>query len=99
EHPNRAVHNAAVQALAQFEGSNARRDALLPLLPWLSNPKWADLPWGERDAFIQSVAMTDLPESVPGLIRIIENEGNNINWAADSLAKYKDPRAVPALRA
>lgn len=93
---NRAVHNAAVQSLMRFKN---RKDALEPLLPWLSAPNWADINWspGGRITYMQVVADVDLPESLPGLIWIIENEDENVHWAARSLAKYKDARAVPAL--
>jgi len=44
----------------------------------------------------------DLPESVPGLIWAVEHDESAFaferSYAAESLAKYKDPRAAPALR-
>src|SRR5262249_36284206 len=44
-HDDRNVHNAAAGCLAQFVdrlvNKRARKDALLPLLPWLSDPEWA----------------------------------------------------------
>ena len=94
---NRAVHNAAVQSLMEFE---KRKDALEPLLPWLSNPGWADIQIspGGRTTLMQIVSNFDLPESVPGLIWIVENEDDEAKWAAGSLAKFKDARAAPALK-
>ncbi|MEZ5425008.1 MAG: hypothetical protein R2747_01975 [Pyrinomonadaceae bacterium] len=97
ESPNRAVHNAAVQSLMRFEN---RKDALKPLLPWLADPGWADINWspGGRITLMQVVSNVDLPESVPGLIWIVENEDLNAHWAAGSLAKFRDPRAAAALK-
>ena len=91
---NRAVHNSAVQSLIQFQNQTARRDALEPLLPWLSNPDWTDV--DDRLRLIQSMGFIDIPESVPGLIWLIENEVDDD--AADALVKYKDSRAIPALK-
>lgn len=91
---DRAVHNAAVGGLMEFE---KRKDALLPLLPWLSDPNWAE--GDDRYKLIQFVGELDMPESVPGLIWILENDSEDYaHWAARSLAAFKDPRAAPALR-
>jgi hypothetical protein len=94
--PNRAIHNAAVQSLLLFKN---RKDALKPLLPWLKDPEWAD-DANDRTRLIHGVPDVDLPESVPGLIWIVENDKYYAygNAAAQSLAKYKDPRAIPALK-
>jgi hypothetical protein len=41
---NRTVHNTAVSALLAYNGfGRARRETLLPMLPWLSNPNWAEV--------------------------------------------------------
>jgi hypothetical protein len=63
---NRSIHDNAVSCLIQFQNRFARRDALLPLLPWLSIPEWSSA----RDRFrlIQSMGFIDMPESIPGLI-------------------------------
>ena len=47
---------------------------------------------------MQKMDELEIPESVPGLIWIVENEEHNRQWAARTLAYYKDPRAVPALK-
>jgi HEAT repeats len=51
---------------------------------------------------IQILAQVDMPESVPGLISVVEKEDFYYNheqsFAAKALARYKDPRAVPALK-
>jgi hypothetical protein len=63
----------------------------------LSDPDWLDL-GSERARFMQKMDELDMPESVPGLIWIVENEPVHANWAARTLAHYKDPRAIPALK-
>ncbi|MGI9056766.1 MAG: HEAT repeat domain-containing protein, partial [Pyrinomonadaceae bacterium] len=95
---NRTVHNAAVQALVQFQNRNARKDALEPLLPWISNPEWAKDNSMGRLRLIQSMSNLDMPESVLPLIWAVENDEYFAEWAANSLVKYKDPRAIPALK-
>ena len=97
-----AVRSAAASCLMVFEAPDTRTDALLPLLPWLTNPAWLNETAGDRTRLIQMIAMIDLPESVPGLIWIVENEKRDGNYtrsyAASALGRYKDPRAAPALK-
>ena len=93
---NRTIHNSAVQALIQFQNRTARKDALEPLLPWLSNPEWADV--DDRLRLVQSMGFIDMPESIPGLIWTVENADYDSKYAADALVRYKDARAVPALK-
>lgn len=94
------VRSGAASCL--LSGDKARRNTLLPLLPWLSNPAWLKDIGNMRMRLLQSTAEIDLPESVPGLIAVVENEQPDYthehNYAAKALAKYKDPRAVPALK-
>ena len=93
---NRVVHNAAVANLMQFR---KRKDALSPLLPWLTDPEWATVRWspGGRTTLMQVVADLDIPEAIPGLIWIVENDDEEARWAAGSLGEIKDRRAGPAL--
>lgn len=94
---NRAVHDAAVSCLVGFQLQNARRSALLPLLPWLMDPKWSAA--RDRLRLIQSMDRVEMPEAVPGLIAVLDQESEyDRSYAAESLARYKDPRAVPALK-
>lgn len=96
------VRSAAASCLITFQGEYARKDALEPLLPWLTNPAWLKNTGNGRLRLIQNVENVDLPESVPGLIAVVEADhsdyGYERSFAAKSLAKYKDPRAVPALK-
>jgi hypothetical protein len=94
---NPAVRKAAVRNLVNYAREN-RVEAVRALLPWLSNPAWmSDIPDG-RNALITALGKVDLPESVPVLITILMNEENFRTLAAEALARYKDPRAVPALK-
>jgi hypothetical protein len=94
---DRAVHDDAVSCLVEFNLEEARKDALQPLLPWLSDPKWSSA--RDRLRLIQSLDRVDLPESVPGLIKVVEREDEwELAGAAQALAVYRDRRAVPALK-
>lgn len=95
---NAAVHNSAVRNLVSML-DETRKDLILPLLPWLSNPAWAkESDDGERSDLITLISKTDVPEAVPGLIWIVTNDEKNRRTAAQALARYKAAQAVPALR-
>ena len=98
ENKDRAVQQAAASCLVIYATSHPRRDAILPVLRWLSDPDWLDMKGARRAWFMQTMDALEIPESVPGLIWIVENEEENRHWAARTLAHYKDPRAVPVLR-
>ena len=98
ESKDRAVQQAAASCFVLYAIEHPRRDAILPVLRWLSDPDWLDINGTERAWFIQTMDEIEIPESVPGLIWIVENEDNNRIWAARTLAHYMDPRAIPALK-
>ena len=90
---------AAASCLARHATWSHRRDAILPVLRWLTDPDWIPLGSTQRAWFIQAMDEVDIPESVPGLIWIVENENDfSRRYAAGTLARYKDPRAIPALK-
>jgi hypothetical protein len=94
--PDRAVHDNAVECLISFQLTRARRDALLPLLPWLYDRTWSSA--RDRLRLIQSVDRLDMRESIPGLISVLaENNEAERSYAAEALGVFKDPRAIPAL--
>jgi len=83
---DRAVHSNAASALASFQLEDARADALRPLLPWLSDPQWADGTWDDRLRLTQSVAKVGLKEAAPQLTKELGEKGMG-QWAADALAE------------
>lgn len=92
------LHNLAVDALLEFHGEDHREDALRALLPWLSNARWSNS--RGRLLLIQSLDRFECPEAVPDLIQIVSSPGDDYerSYAAVTLAHYRDPRAVPAMR-
>jgi hypothetical protein len=95
---DRAVHDSAVSCLVRFHLDSGRKDALTPLLPWLMNPKWSSA--RDRLRLIQTVDRLDMKESIPGLIAVLGEEDDQYDrsYAAESLAYFRDSRAIPALR-
>ena len=100
---NRTVHLAAVSTLTAYLANSAgkeeqRKQAARALVPWLSQPDWGGAL--ERWSYLQSLAGVNVPESVPGLIWILDNDdqAENRAIAADALIQHKNPQAIPALR-
>ena len=95
---NFAVRSAAARNLMDsFDGKN--KEVLQALLPWLSDPNWAKPSRNsERGQLISALAEVDLPESIPSLIAIVMNEEEFRFAAISALVRYKDSRAVPALK-
>ena len=98
---DQVVHDNAVDCLIQFQLEDARRDALIPLLPWLMDPNWSNLTsTRERLRLIQSVAPLDIKESIPGLIAVLNQDVDEAEraYAADALTHFRDKRAISELR-
>ncbi len=97
-HSNPAMHEAAVDCLASFDPDSPRKEAMQPLLPWLANPNWSAA--AGRKELLQSLKKVSLPEAVPGLIWVVENdEDEELQLlATEALATYRDQRAVAALK-
>ena len=89
---------AAASCLARYAPKSPRRDAILPILPWLTDQKWIPISALDRLGFIHTMGEVDIPESVPSLIWIVEDNNFSGRYAARALARYKDPRAIPALK-
>ncbi len=100
---DRIIHLAAVSSLAAFlatepEAKETAQQVARTLLPWLSDPNWGGSL--ERWAYLGSLARIDLPESVPGLIWVLDNDEDATirAVAAEVLIRYRNPQANPALR-
>ncbi|MDF7798220.1 hypothetical protein P4C99_02000 [Pontiellaceae bacterium B1224] len=95
---NRIAHTNAVLCLSYFNDDSPRADALRPLLPWLSEPRWVDH-FLCRLSLIFNLKEVRIPESVTGLIWILLNEDDRaVASAADALAFQGATNALPALR-
>ena len=98
---NAAIHANAVHALIYFQRERARADALRPLLPWLENPNWAPDPKEihGRSSLIANLDRVDLPEAVPGLLKVLQTASDyDLASAAEALAHYKAREAIGPLK-
>jgi len=97
---NRAARNRAAELLIRsaFEGKWAA-DALRPLLPWITDPSWADAQ-ELRESLLEALCGVDLPECVDSLVTMLpkETNGDCIRYAALMLARYQVKHAVPPLK-
>ncbi|HYE73893.1 MAG TPA: hypothetical protein VEF04_11205, partial [Blastocatellia bacterium] len=68
------IHNNAALCLKDVVFRKPNRDALLALLPWLTNPEWVTA-GDEHDRYrvINAMGVIQLPEAIPGLLAILQN--------------------------
>ncbi len=98
---NVTIRDNAVQCLVQFDNAEkARADALRPLLPWLTNKRWADDVDGfERSSLFRALTLTNLPECAPLLPKCIESEtGAQLEYALDASVHYRVSDAIAPMR-
>ena len=97
-HSNPALHEAAVDCLASFDPEAPHKEALQLLLPWLANPNWSAAEG--RKALLQSLKKVRLPEAVPGLLWVVENdEDEELQLlATEALGAQREQRAIAALK-
>lgn len=88
---NPAVRNAAVRNLTTMLNNKNAAKIVRALLPWLENPRWAKQVGGERQRLVSALRTVAIPESVPGLIAMLNeketsqqvtNSMSNLNAAA-----------------
>ena len=71
---NPTVRNAAVRNLATLLDDIKSPELVKALLPWLENPKWAKEVGGERAKMVAALREYEIPESVPGLIVMLNEK-------------------------
>jgi hypothetical protein len=70
---NKAVRNAAVRNLSTLVDEK-NPEIIKALLPWLENPQWATEVNGERRTLIAALNDLVMPESVPGLLAVLNEK-------------------------
>jgi hypothetical protein len=101
---NKAVRSAAVRNLiTRLETGGP--EVVKALLPWLEDPKWATDSGDTRGALIRRLGEYEMPESVPGLIKVLDEKGKVPNYnamanVANSVANSADAltRAANAIQ-
>lgn len=72
---NKTVKNAAVKNLVVLFRRGSDEAITRALLPWLADPKWAsDSNDAGRQAVVRALAEYKMPESVPGLIHLLNEK-------------------------
>src|SRR5262249_24729422 len=102
-HKEAAVRDAAASNLARFLNDakaekKRREDAARALLPWLTDPTWASA--RGRNDFIFNLAEINLPESIPGLLWVLDNDKDHYarEAAAEALTRSCDSSRTPTLK-
>ena len=96
---NQKIHDVAVRnLLSALRQDSNNREVVLALLPLLSDPELAKSEDQGRRALITAVGNGEFPESIPGLIKIVQSDEELRGNAIAALEKYKDPRIVPVLQ-
>lgn len=70
---NTAVRSAAVRNLLVNLDAGGP-EVVRALLPWLENPKWANDTADARGTIVRKLSEYQMPESVPGLIKVLEEK-------------------------
>ena len=79
---NPVIRTAVIKNLSLLL-SSGNEEVIRALLPWLSDAKWAKESGGERRALLEALQSITMPESVPGLITIL-NEKSTVTISANT---------------
>ena len=71
---NPTIRNAAVRNLSTLLDTNKNPEVIKALIPWLEDPKWAKEVNGERAKIVAALRNFEIPESVPGLIAMLNEK-------------------------
>ncbi len=82
---NQTVRNAAARNLLTVIRDNDPK-IVEALLPWLENPNWANDLNGARRALAGVLAQIEMPESVPGLIAMLDEKGVQRTGSPNSMS-------------
>jgi hypothetical protein len=85
---NQAVRNAAVRNLSTLLDTNKNPEVIRALVPWLENPKWAKEVSGERMKIVTALRNFVIPESVPGLIAMLNEKEKATYTEANANTAY-----------
>ncbi len=82
---SRAVRSAAVRNLL-LQGISKRPDVVSALLPWLEDPNWANDIADSRSGIVMLLRSIKLSESVPGLIKMLDERKKQLVYSGDTTA-------------
>ncbi len=78
-----SVRGAAIRNLTQMIDAD-NKDVVKALLPWLENPQWGKDIDGSRRRLIDVLGSVEMPESVPGLLAVLNEKPVNNRSSAPS---------------
>lgn len=82
---NVTVRSAAVRNLVTVL-QNGGPEVVRALVPWLEDPKWAADTQGSRQTLIYKLAEYEIPESVPGLVKLLDEKATRVISANANMA-------------
>jgi hypothetical protein len=98
QYGDRDERSNAGNCLVRFVNANPRREAILPLLPWLKDRRVLRIDPAARTAFIYRLGQVDVPEAAEGLAWVVYLERENRRAAAFALKRHPSPLAIGPLR-
>lgn len=87
---NPVVRGAAIRNLT-LRMDSGNKEIIRALLPWLEDPKWAVDNSNMREQLLYKLAEIEMPESVPGLIHVLNETVSRPNLSANVAANAAKP--------
>jgi len=97
--PDPELRDIGISGLVQIQPQEMRAEWLRPLLPWLVDPRWSNLP--SRNQFLECLQRVEVPEAIPFAISLLAdttNLGNQVT-ACRILARNADASCIAPLQA
>jgi HEAT repeat protein len=96
---NKTVRSAAARNLS-LRLNTGNLEVLRALLPWLDDPKWSHDYNNSRNLYINKLAYSDIPESVPGFIKLLDEQAEvSLRYSSNTAANRPMPTIANANRA
>jgi hypothetical protein len=92
---NKTVRSAAIRNLT-LQINSKRSDLIAALLPWLEDPSWANDIGDMRSNIVLALRTVKLPESVPALIKLLDEKKKQMVYAGGSSANASVANAPAA---
>ncbi|MEP6946886.1 MAG: hypothetical protein ABJA02_13275 [Acidobacteriota bacterium] len=82
---NKTVRTAAVRNLL-LKGNGSKLEVVKAMLPWLEDPTWANDISNAREGIVQALHSVKIPESVPGLIKMLDEKKKQLTVGSPAVA-------------
>ncbi len=88
---NSTIRSAAIKNLVLKLNANSDPEVIRALLPWLEDPKWAVDTGNSRYAIISQLTDMEMPESVPGLIKVLDEKQVRLTPESNMVSNASKP--------